>query len=782
MRQIGRLRTAFLVLSLGLRRRAAWHGFGFAKLEIAQKAAGVNPPSPMPSSHSWKFFRTGGLDQVALETSADLLALEQLDPKLWVALSCPVKGLELDERTLALIDVDGDGRIRVPELLAAVRWASLRLKEPADLLKGEADLGLHAINDATPEGKAVLASARQILMRLGQKDATAITIAESADTAKIFAASPLNGDGVITPEATTDAAVSALIKDVLATVGGTADRMGTPGVTAAHVEKFFTDLADFVAWSEKGNGPDVLTLGGATAGAHSAISAVRAKVDDYFARCRLAAFDGRALGALNRSETEYLAVAAQDMKITSEEVAGFPLATIAAGKALPLAEGVNPAWAAKIAALREAAVLPVYGAGKHTLTEAEWSALTAKLAAYAAWLGAKAGASVESLGLARAKAILASKGKRQLTELIAEDEKLAPEFKALGEVERLARLHRDLRALLHNFVNFADFYSRDKYAVFQAGTLFLDSRSTELCIRVDGASPLAAMSKTYIAYCTCTRPGGKAMNIAACFTQGDSDYLFVGRHGVFYDRAGLDWDAVITSIVDNPISIGQAFWAPYKKFIRMIEEQVAKRAAAAEADSSAKLATAAEKTANADKSGAPAAPKKIDIGTVAALGVAVGAIGGALGAIATGLAKLAIWQLPLVFVGLVLVISLPSMAIAWLKLRQRTLGPLLEANGWAVNGRVKINIPFGSALTEMAKKPAGSRLSLEDPYEDKEAAARKRRLIFWSVVLVLAAGAIWVRYDATKHADADGRARYFWQDRPAAGEKVTVEVSAESKK
>ena len=327
---------------------------------------------------------------------------------------------------------------------------------------------------------------------------------------------------------------------------------------------------------------------------------------------------------------------------------------------------------------------------------------------------------------------------------MASDKALEPGFKAINDVARLAHYHRDMRALLHNFVNFADFYSRDRQGIFQAGTLYLDSRSTELCIQVAGPSPLAAMSKTYIAYCTCTRPGGKTMAIAACFTQGDSDYLFVGRHGVFYDRAGNDWDAVITSIVDNPISIGQAFWAPYKKFIRFVEEQVAKRAAAA--------------------------PKKIDVGTVAALGVAVGAIGGALGAIATGLAKLAIWQLPLVLIGLMLVISLPSMAIAWLKLRQRTLGPLLDANGWAINGRVAINIPFGSALTELARKPAGSRLLLEDPYEDKAAAARKRQAILLAILVVLAGAAVWIRWDRVQ------RGHYFWQPAPAPAASASPEA------
>lgn len=712
-------------------------------------------------SHPWKFFRTGGLDQVSLATGADLLALDQLDQKLWVALSCPVKGLELDEKTLALIDSDSDGRIRVPELLAAVKWAAARLNDAGDLLRGADALPIAAINTATPEGAIIAASAKQILINLGKKDAASITVAEAADTAKIFSASPLNGDGVIPPEATDQASVQALIKDIIACVGGTADRTGSIGVTSEQIDAFFKDLAAYVAWVEQSAGKEIAILGDGTAAAVTALKAVRAKVDDYFARTKLAAFDGRALGALNRSETEYLAIAAKDLKISAEEVAIFPLAAIAAGKPLPLIEGVNPAWAAALAAFHAQAVAPLYGADKVTLTAAEWTELNARFAACETWLGGKAGAAVEKLGLPRIREILASTGRAELAKLVGLDKKLEPEFKAISDVERLVRYHRDLRTLLHNFVNFADLYARDRLAAFQAGTLFLDSRSTELCIRVDGPNPLAAMSKVYIAYCACTRAGSPAMNLAACFTQGDSDYLFVGRHGVFYDRAGRDWDAVITSIADNPISIRQAFWSPYKKFIRMVEEQVAKRAAAADADATSKLAAAAEKTANADKTapGAATPPKKIDVGTVAALGVAVGAIGGAIGAVVTGLAKLAIWQLPLVVVALMLVISLPSMAIAWLKLRQRTLGPILEGNGWAVNGRVKINIPFGTALTDLAELPPGAQRSLEDPYEDKEARKRRRQITLLVVLLLLAA-AVAIRWQRVTTG------RYFWQSEP----------------
>ena len=105
---------------------------------------------------------------------------------------------------------------------------------------------------------------------------------------------------------------------------------------------------------------------------------------------------------------------------------------------------------------------------------------------------------------------------------------------------------------------------------------------------------------------------------------------FYGRKGVFYDRKGCDWDATITKIVANPISIREAFWAPYKKLVRMIEEQVAKRAAAADAAANTKLSGAAQTVAEADKAKPAAAKppeaKRMDIGTVAAIGVALGSI------------------------------------------------------------------------------------------------------------------------------------------------------------
>lgn len=233
---------------------------------------------------------------------------------------------------------------------------------------------------------------------------------------------------------------------------------------------------------------------------------------------------------------------------------------------------------------------------------------------------------------------------------------------------------------------------------------------------------MAGLAGAYLAYCDCARKAtGEKLQIVAAFTDGDSDNLMAGRNGVFYDRKGRDWDATISKIIDNPISIRQAFWAPYKKFVRMIEEQIAKRAAAADAAASDQLSQAAATMAAADKPAAPGTkPTKLDIGVVAALGVAVGAIGGALASLATGIARLDPWQVPLVFVGLMLIISIPSMLIAFLKLRKRNLGPILDANGWAVNARARINVPFGASLTHVAVLPPGHHRDLIDPFAEKK--------------------------------------------------------------
>jgi hypothetical protein len=696
-------------------------------------------------THGFRFYRAGGFDQVRLETADDLRHLGELDQKLWVALACPVQGVVFDQRTLGFVDTDGDGRIRVPEVIAATSWACAALKDPALLLKGGSSLALDAIDTSKDEGKHLLSSARRILDNLGKKDAKAISVEDTTDTSKVFAASRWNGDGVVPPKAAEDADLEKLITELIACVGGEDDRSGEKGVTQEKVDAFWKEAEAHVAWWKKAedDAANVLPLGDGTAAAADALRAVKAKVDDYYTRCQLAAFDARAAAALNRDEAEYKALAGDVLTAERDAIAALPLAHVEAGRPMPLGVGVNPAWAARIAAFRAAAVVPLLGE-RESLTAADYQALVAKLAPYEAFQGGKEGALVESLGKERLRAIVLSDAKAKLEGLIREDKALEPEALAIASVDKLVHLNRDLVRLLFNFVSFQDFYSRKRKAIFQAGTLYLDGRSCELCVEVADAAAhggVATLSGAFLVYCDLTRKGSTdKKTIVAAMTGGDAEALRVGRNGLFYDRDGDDWDAAVVKIVEHPISVRQAFWMPYKRVGRLINEQIEKFASSRDKEMQDKTAAnVADTGAQAAAPGTPTPPPDgFDVarfaGIFAAIGLAIGAIGSVLAAVLTGFLSLAWWQMPLVVVGVILLISCPAMLLAWLKLRRRNLGPILDATGWAVNARAKLNIPFGASLTGVAALPEGAERTMEDPFEEKKSPLR------WLIPLLLLVG------------------------------------------
>ena len=747
------------------------------------------------AAHTWTFFRAGGLDQVQIATAADLLHLHELDQKLWVALSCPVKGLEFDSKTLELLDVDKDGRVRVPELLAAVKWACASLKDPAQLLKAAPELPLAAINDATDEGRSLLASARQVLINLGKPDAPAISVADTSDTVKIFSETVFNGDGVVQAGCAKDPATKQVIEEIIAAYGSVDDRSGKPGVTKEKLDAFFTELTAFDAWWKAGEeaskpGSGVLPMGEGTPAAFAVFAAVKAKIGDWFVRCRLAAFDPRSAAHLNRAETEYDALALKDLSAAADEIAGLPLAQVAPGRDLDLLHGLNPAWAARMAAFTREVLAPLHGDDRQSLSEADWEALCARFAPYEAWIGAKQGPLAEKLGIARVREILASSAKADIEALIANDLAVAPQVASIDAIDRLARYHRDLYVLLRNFVSFADFYDRTPPPpIFVAGTLYLDQRSCDLCIQVADVaahSTLANLGKIYLAYISCSRAAGSGtvekMTVAAAFSQGDSDYLMVGRNGLFYDRKGRDWDANIVKILDHPISIKQAFWSPYKKIGKMISDTIEKFAGEADKSIMDKASTQVQITAAPPAAPAAAAAKPagkpIDMGMLAAVGLIATSLFGAIAGFAASLFDMAPWKIPLVVIGVILGISGPSMIIAFLKLRQRTLGPVLEGNGWAINGRVKINIPLGTSLTGAKKLPVGSKRLLDDPFEDKESKRRFRLTIAVIIVVLLIGGFGWMAgVSYTNH----GNWRFWktWnQDTPAVALAKQLDATA----
>lgn len=648
--------------------------------------------------YEWKFSTVGGVTRVNIENGQDIAHLSELDQKLWTVLSCPVKGLEFDERTLAMMDSDHDGKLRVHEVVAASEWLCKVLTDMDYLTEGRDSITFSSIKQDTDEGKQVVEAAKMILAKL----------------------------------------------DVNKEEISLADVKAYMDVYEEKCKAEYTAEATEPYEPPYGDGSDA---------AEAAVNAVRLKIADWFMRCKLVQFDEDAAGALDVQVEKIAAISDGNLSDSVSEISAYPLARPRKEALLPLNEGLNPAWQAPMAAV--VAAVPELQ-GKESVSEEEWNAVVAKVDAYTAWKTA---------------------GETAMNEAIAAQ--LGEHASAIEPVERLLRYCRDFFRLLHNYVVFKDFYRRDDkfLAVFQAGKLYIDQRCCDLCVKVSDmgkSTATAGKSGIYLLYCHCVaKNGGAQMDIVAALTDGEIGGLHEGKNAIFYDRTGQDWDATITKIVDNPISIRQAFWSPYRKFGNWVTEKITKSASEKESKQFDEMTTKADTastnlTAKPEEGAAaekkPAAPFDIAkfAGIFAAIGLALAAVGTALAAL--GKFAAAHWYNTFIIVAAVIIlISGPSMLLAWLKLRKRNLGPVLNANGWAVNSDVKINTTFGKTLTSMAKYP---KVVAPDPFADKGMPWWQKCLI-WLVVLVALFLGI---FRLTQH-------RWVWQPKPE--EPAVVEAVEE---
>ena len=634
------------------------------------------------SDYKWQFCSLGGVARVNITSGEDIAHLDELDQKLWTVLSCPVKGLELEERTLDLIDSDRDGKIRVEEVVDASQWLCKVLKDPNKILLGKDSVEFSEINTEAEDGAKLLEDAKQVRSIIGGE-----------------------GEVVSLPE----------LMEFLAHYDE--DRQ-------EELKSLLEDMK-LESYPYGENSDDAV----------AAVNAIRDKMADYYMRCRFLQFHDDCAAALDVSAEKVAEISGLNFATCNEEISKYPISRPIATCVMPVNEGVNPAWQAAFGKVK-ALVLDVDLPGKESVSEKEWNDIVAKIDAYVA---------------AKADKV------KELEEGMAD--KVKAEHEAMAPLEKLLRLSRDFYRLLRNYVMMTDFYDTTLDAVFQAGKLYIDSRCLNLCMKVTDMAKhaeMAGLSGMYLLYCNCVSKTKHAtMDIVAVLTDGDVDNLRVGKNAIFYDCSGQDWDAVVTKIIDNPISIRQAFWSPYKKFGNWITEKLNKSAAEKESKSFESLTAKADSASTTlatqvDNGGTPVAVEKskkppFDIakfaGIFAAIGMAVGYIAGA----AMGLGK-AFFNHPITIVLFILLIFLcvsgPSVFLAWSKLRKRNLGPVLNANGWAVNAKILVNTRFGATLTDLASYP---KIVLDDPYAKKSMPRWLRTLITILVILLIIFGILYFK-------------------------------------
>jgi len=663
-----------------------------------------------------RFRQYGKTCQLRIDTPEDLENVLHLDESLWVATSAPVSAFRCDPRLLELLDTGKNGRIRTAEVKQAVAWLLRMLSDTSRLAEEKPSLFLSAIRSDDAGGVALLDSARYVLKTLGA-DAEEISLGQVRSFLGELKKQPLNGDGVIVPGSAQSPAVAGFIEDAVAATGGTADAGGEQGVTKEQIDQFLADTVAYLDWQSRGTPRDddstteVLPFGARTPELYDLYVRHAGAVDDFFALCRMARF------APQHVKDEVFRTGLPDALVrgldeTRACLAQAPIAPVGAEAVIPLGEdGVNPAYEGWLEELARTVVSGVLGSLPDRIGEADWNRVRSAFAPYAAYLADKKGSGVEKIPLDRLRSYRSGELADAARALIERDRHVATILEGVLALERLLLYHENLLRLANNFVNFSQLYSPHEKALFEMGALVMDGRWFNFAVRVsdvDSHRKLAGTSNLFTLYLEVTEePGGKSYHVAVPATSGSRGNLVVGKRGVFFDIHGRPYDARVTHIIENPISLREALVAPFSRLWRFLIGKIEAMSTSSEKDLQQQTAgfLQAPPTAAPATAGQPASSRA---GLLVGLSLSAAAVGSAFAFVTKTLAGLEYWQILAGILGGALAVGIPVSLIAIMKLRRQDLSSLLEGCGWAINARMRPNVAQRRQFTRSVAYPAGA--------------------------------------------------------------------------
>lgn len=699
-----------------------------------------------------RFARLGRAWHLEIDDAESLRQVLTLDDALWIATSAPIATLHGDPGLLSQLDPDHDGRIGLRDVKDAIRWTFDQLSQPGEVKPAPGPLVLAAIKDP-----ALRASAQTVLARAGAANANAVTLDQ---VRKVHAEEEAKGlataDRVLPAAAGEDEALRAYVLHAIDVTGGAPHPSGEPALSAETLATFRADLVAWTDWVERGRlvTPDAVTevnpLGERTPAAAAAIAVVATKVDAWFTLADAAAVDPavaeRAWPRIELGEGKVLLDAGEVAALLVQA----PLARPAVDGRLRRDIALNPAWAAAVHALFDAAAVPL-GFGEDGLDRAAWGALRARLAPYEAWVAGRPRDAAKGRDDALMAAHLASTELPSRVEALLEQSKESAAIVAgFDSVERLVLFTSSLVTFTSSFVSCTDLFRDGRQPMFNMGELIADGRRFKLAIRVPDKTrsvAFAGLSSTFLVYANVGRQAGAwDYEVVVPVTAGERGTLIEGAFCAFIDRDGNELLAQINKVMRNPISIMEAIFAPLAAIQGAVEGWLERRQAAAEAELTAKASEAATSAAaagvdqastvgataiSAAQAGAPATPPAaaaaakapaaspgMNAAALTAMftggSIAIAALGSAFALMGGFISSLSPLGLVGVAVGVASAFVVPTATLAWVKLRRRDVAALLEGSGWGVNHRLRIERPVAALITERPELPDGARTSGKD--------------------------------------------------------------------
>ena len=699
----------------------------------------------------------GGSRQMLIAKGEDLRVIASMDVAHWAMTGTQTDSLVCNKDFLAAMDTDQNSRIRCDEVKAALNWIFARLKDLSGFDRKSDSIRLADLNLDTAEGKTMYDAIQVALANLGCPDAKEISFSQISDHEKLVSAALQNGDGVIPPEPVEkdDPLAADCIRSIMKLTGSKKDLSGADGIDKELLAKFEKLAADYLVWiSEYDAAPEkMLPYGEKTGALFNAMTAIADKTDSFFRSAATLRF-----GNISRGASDTLAYDPLAPETVSNFLEKSPIANPAETAELVRgSDTLNPLWREKVNAFFDA-LDAAEGSPVAKLDVDSWNALKAKLAPYGGWSSRKNTDIFDAFDRNQLRSYAEKNVYAVLYKLIENDVAVSTDLANCKEVRKLILFQQYMMDFLNNFVCLHNLFDPDLPSMIQVGKLVMDGRMFTLCTLVPNVAEhkkIVMESDICVMYLDVVRKTGadqKSMKIAVAVTSGHVRNIFIGKCGVFYTEDGAVWDAKIFDFVRQPVSVSEAIKEPFYKFAEFIQRQADKLFATRSKQYESNVSNSIQ--AHAQPAGKPAPPPAAVPGAPGAGGpmmllsggLGIAALGSAFAFIASSLQGISFSTVMAVLLGIMLIFGGPIILISLIKLFNRNLSRFFEANGNAINMKMRLSLKMGRFFTFVPKVPFSMLVMPEFFYNSM---AEKQRgmniwlkLTIWLLVLLLLTGGI----------------------------------------
>jgi len=710
------------------------------------------------------FRKLGGRYQLMIDSPDVLKSICDLDEAFWMCTGAPVDSFTCDSVFLKYLDSDNNGRVRTDEVKSAIKWVLKVISDLKVLASDSLEFPLNAINTQNNAGKQLRLSAERILTNLGIQESQFIKLEHTQNRQKILSSGECNGDGVIPVAAVADKKLQNFINDIMRTIGDTTDASGQKGINSTHLDSFIKEATAYLEWYDRGilkhgqKNSSVMVWGNNTVSAYTAIKKVKNKINEYFAQCRLLKINPISETHFYADQKSILSLDTSDPDAVNRHISKAPLAKPNNDEILHIDNNINPSFRKHISLFREKVLKKskIFYSDS-TLTFEEWENLKKEFANFADWEAVKPGETVEKLGVELLKKYTDGSFEAQLRPIFKKDLQIADEIKKIGEVEKLILYCRYLLEFTNNFISFSALFDPRNFSMIQVGKLIMDARHFDLNVKVQDIKKhkkIAARSNICVMYLKLTAKNGENLlntNIATAVTSGNITNLYTGKRGVFFTPDGNEWDAEVIDFLQQPVSISEALKMPFTKLGGFLKKQTDKFKASTYKKLETNVGSGVTKATAVIQTPQQVQNKSAWTGPMMLLGGGIGlaGVGSAFASVMNALKNdTVIIKIALFILGIVIVIAIPIIISAMLKLRRRNVGMFLEACGWSINTSMRLNLKMGLLFTRIPAFPENSKKKIFDYTSfflkkinfQKTSFAYKLFMIFISIAISLLIG------------------------------------------